>query len=700
MEWKNWFQNVKSNVGTFFKENKEKQKEEKKKLQTKSEERKQKFEAKYLYSKPSAGLRKAQDFAEERLFTPVEDKLDKFASKTGTKLFSDEKSLLADSARKTPAFLFKSFFGDKEGRAEHKKVEREGSLEERKAQANKDFMEFATQSAIGATAAPEEIFIKALRGAKILQGKQKKMFTAERSERFSQAEAAGKAVGGEGGFYAELAKLKGVYKKIEPKFESLKNVLTQGTVDEMFNKIRGSQLLFGEKLTAQTGLKKVVGGNLPTDSEIKMLNEVFGNEFTKTVMEKRGTMAKIMDTIADVSNLPRSLLAGALDMSYGLRQGLYSGYRYPKEWASAFKSQFKPFFSEEAFQVISSEIKSRPTYKLMREAKLPLTDLGAQLTGREELYFSNLAEKIPLIGKAVRASGRSYSAFANKYRADIFDKLIKTGEKTGALKDPAYLKSLGKFIGSATGRGNLGTLESSAKELSTIFFAPRWIKSVTDTFNPVYYALLQPEVRKEAIKTLASWVVGSTTLLALADNIPGVEVGKDPTSSDFGKMKIGSTRLDFLAGRGQLLVLAGRLLQGKLTSSTSGNVYIFGEGNNPMNRADMIGSFLRYKEAPTVAFFHNLLAGENAIGQKFEVGEQLQSSTIPLFLQDLGDLARDGDLELIPLVAPASFFGAGVQTYSKNEATKRIDDFKKKYGTGGASEAKDRINKFNKKYGL
>ena len=467
------------------------------------------------------------------------------------------------------------------------------------------------------------------------------------------------------------------------------------------NKIKGSYLIFGEKMAAQKGLKTIIGGNSPTGGELKLLDEVFGGEFTKIILSKRSNYKKIMSGLADVAGVPRALLAGGFDLSYGLRQGLYTGYRHPKEWAVAFKGQFKTIFSEEAFQAINAEIRSRPTYGLMRQAKLPLTDLGGQLTQREEVYFSQLAEKLPLAGKFVRAFGRAYTGFANRYRADIFDKLVKTGEQTGAIKDPRYLPSLGEFIGSATGRGNLESLEQVAGPLATAMFSPRWLKSLVDTFNPVFYAKLQPEVRKEAIKTLFNWVVGTITLVALADTIPGVEVGKDPTSADFMKIKIGNTRIDMSAGRGSLIVLFARQLQGKLTSSVTGKTYELGEGYKPLTRAGLLAKFFRYKEAPVVSLIHNALAGETAIGEEFKWSRELTKMNIPIFFQDMKDLYDEGELELIPIAGPFAFFGAGVQTYGgtqKDKASNFIEEMEEKYGPQ-KEETSDFIKEMEKKYG-
>ena len=103
----------------------------------------------------------------------------------------------------------------------------------------------------------------------------------------------------------------------------------------------------------------------------------------------------------------------AYDLSAPFRQGLFLSVSHPKRFFQAFLKMFRQFGSEEAYQTAQSLIEKKPTYGLMKEAGLSLTDLGS-LTTREERFMSNLAEKIPLAGRGIRASGRAYVGFLNK----------------------------------------------------------------------------------------------------------------------------------------------------------------------------------------------------------------------------------------------------------------------------------------------
>src|SRR5207247_10231959 len=94
---------------------------------------------------------------------------------------------------------------------------------------------------------------------------------------------------------------------------------------------------------------------------------------------------------------------------------------------------------------------------------------------REEAFPSEYAETLTG-GKRgpVRASGRAYTGFLNKMRADMFDKLLEKGRKKGwNVEDRKFQRGLASYVNSATGRGSLGPAEPWGPALNTFFFSPR-----------------------------------------------------------------------------------------------------------------------------------------------------------------------------------------------------------------------------------
>lgn len=513
---------------------------------------------------------------------------------------------------------------------------------------------------------PVQKVIQALREAKPLRGLQERLYTKERGQRLAAALRVGEKVKGEKGFYAELGQLKGELPKVQ--YESIRGKIGQEDIDNLFIKVKDSPLLNEwDKIGAREGLVKIfgeAGGRVPTEGELRLLNRVFGPEFTKIVLGKRPLLEKLKEAGYQLANIPRSLMA-SFDLSAPLRQGVFLIGR-PRRFFSSFATMFKQFGSEKAFKEVQEEIIRRPTFELMRGNKLALTEMDAFLGPREEAFMSNWAEKIPLIGRMVRASGRAYVGFLNKLRADVFDDFVKQGKNLG-IDDPAFLKSAADFVNTATGRGGLGPLERAGVALNSFFFSPRLMASRINLLNPAYYIGLHPQVRKEALKSLFTFAGTAMTVLGLA-KMGGAEVGIDPRSADFGKIKVGKTRWDVLGGFQQYIRLAAQLIKGQIVSSTTGRIMTLGKGYRPLTRMDILGRFFEYKTAPVVSFALDLFRGQTALGEEVVLPKELAKRFIPMAAQDIYELIQERGVGGLFLSSPA-IFGVGVQTYGVKEGT-------------------------------
>ena len=592
--------------------------------------------------------------------------------------------------------------------------------------------------------------IKELGRAKTLGREQKALTHAERIQRASQLEAIGKKIGGIRGYYAKLKAMKGEMSKVQ--FKSIFKKLSQNDKEDLFRMIDNSDnLLPFEKLSAQNGMAKLLGmkvrrgGSVPTDSELAHLAEVFPEEFISTVLKHRSTMQKIMSTTDDAINIPRALMA-TMDLSAPLRQGVFL-IGTPKRFIPAFGNMFKYAFHPKSYTKLMDDIKSRPTYELMRESGLSITEMGKNLTRREERFRSELAERIPVWGRVVKGSNRAYTGFLNKLRTDVFDDLLKKAKKLGidtelekvpvvakkrlaikgiddinvgsriatkdgkkigtitSIKDgrvkvrfygksgvlggsrtfsldkavenfrlasqreiigsaASVVHDIARFVNSATGRGRLwAPVENAAGVLNATFFSPKLMASRLNLLSPRYYYRLDPFVRKEALKSLLTFASTGMSVLGLA-KLGGADVNLDPRNANFGKIKIGNTRFDPWGGFQQYMRLAGQLITGKLISSTTGREYTLGEGYKPLTRKDILLRFIESKEAPIVSFASQLLAGQSAIGEPFDVPAQAINRFIPMVAQDMYDLYKEGGLEEAIMAGPA-IFGVGVQTYGR-----------------------------------
>lgn len=377
--------------------------------------------------------------------------------------------------------------------------------------------------------------------------------------------------------------------------------------------------------------------------------------------------------IAEAFNLSRGLMAGN-DLSAPLRQGI--GLIHKKQFWTSLKPMMKSWSTEEGFRASQDAIANRPMFRprmgrngkpqpsMAEKAGLSLTDLT---NDREEALISTWAEHVP----GVRRGNRAYTAFLNNLRADTFESLVRDGKTFGANGevDLNLARSLATFVNSATGRGNLGQLESSAKALNSFFFSPRLMASRIHMLNPHNYIMAPPQVRKEMVKSLFAMTAAGNAVTQLG-RMAGGEVEHDPTSSDFGKLKIGNVRVDPYAGFQQYIVAANRLVQGRVTSSVSGTESDLDNPSGPYDptRASIAGRFLRGKLHPVLGFAYSI-----ADAQKEMSGKQMNFTStnpmknaitqqfIPLIAQDTWELAKE-DPKLIPL-AGAAALGVGVQSY-------------------------------------
>ena len=510
---------------------------------------------------------------------------------------------------------------------------------------------------------PVAKLISALKEAKDVRGKQETLYEKARSQKFAKLKGAQATAKGESGFYKELGALKGELPKVE--FEAIRGKVGQADIDALFQQVRLSPKIGDwEKINAMTGLSKMLGaegGKVPTEGELSLLNAVFGEEFTKAVLEKRTLFEKFKEAGLQIANIPRSIMS-SIDLSAAGRQGGFLISRQ-KQFGPAFKKQFGAFVSEEAYQAIQDSIITHPDYQLARDSRLSLTDLDVLIGNREEKFMSSWAEKIPLLGKGIRASGRAYIGFLNKLRFDTFVDLLNQAERVGldSRKDRDLTKRIADFINNATGRGTLPKgLETSALALNALLFSPRLLFSRLNLLNPIYYVKQDNFTRKEALKSFFYFLGIGFTILTLS-KLGGAEVVTDPRNSDFGKIKVRNTRFDIWGGFQPLVRSAAQIVTGKYISSTTGKEMTLGEGYKPMTRADIFQRFIEGKLAPIPSFIVTLMKQQDAQGKPVSIPKEIGERFVPMVLQDIYDLAKE-DPSLIP-AGLVNIFGVGVQTY-------------------------------------
>jgi len=214
--------------------------------------------------------------------------------------------------------------------------------------------------------------------------------------------------------------------------------------------------------------------------------------------------------------------------------------------------------------------------------------------------------------------------------------------------------------------------------------------------NPSTYVMANPMVRRQYTYAMLR-SIGAWWAIAQLGSMMGGKVTTDPNNPDFGKIKIGDTRLDPGAGFAQFLVLGSRVKPdwahapfkgtntgvvpfdlftgltgapgGQYASSISGKTRNFGEGFNPPTRTSAITDFLANKLHPTAKLFYDI----GAVNERKPVHmmDRLMQLYLPMMTGDIAELATKHP-ELIPLVIPFSGVGGGSQTYTGKPVEPKI----------------------------
>jgi len=156
-------------------------------------------------------------------------------------------------------------------------------------------------------------------------------------------------------------------------------------------------------------------------------------------------------------------------------------------------------------------------------------------------------------------------------------------------------------------------------------------------------------------------------------------IEKDPTSSDFGKIKIGNFRYDPWGGYVPLITLYARLLKEE-AKKADGSTYKFGEDHfGIQNRGDAASRFLFNKESPGFQMFHKYMTSteevDKSTGETRRVtpfggtlSEEEAYSFYPIFINSVKE-AKKNDYEGVKAFLTAySILGLGnIQEYEQSK---------------------------------
>ena len=426
-----------------------------------------------------------------------------------------------------------------------------------------------------------------------------------------------------------------------------------------------------------TKAKEAAGDFTDFDKRVEYGNKLIDMyEYVGSLKPAKGAI----EQATNIANIPRAIMS-TFDLSAPFRQGF--GMISRKNFWLNLKPMVKAALDEKAFKQIQADIITRPNYVSMKKSGLRLTGLGDKLAEREEEFMTTLLDKIP----GIRGSERAYTGFLSKLRADMYDDFIRKADLAGEDIRPGSqaTKDIADMINNFTGAGKVGKLDQSAPILNALFFSPRKIAATVQKLNPQRYLdqRISPTARKEALRNLVGMIGVSSSILTMAQ-LAGAEVEIDPRSSDFGKVKIGNTRFDVTGGDGNYAVLLARLITNQTKATTSDIIRTLGEDYGAPTRGDTLVKFFRNKLSPTASFIGDWLYGTDALGNPFNITDELKNRIMPLSISNAIETAQEDPTMAIPAYL-ADIVGIGTQTYSTNtdwnkNPGKELNQLKEKIG--------------------
>jgi thioredoxin reductase len=392
------------------------------------------------------------------------------------------------------------------------------------------------------------------------------------------------------------------------------------------------------------------------------------------VLKHQNKLQKTFRFYRNVAGVSRSIMTADLTSAL-LRQGglLFSGH--PLRSLGLMKDTFSSAKSDFNYFKLMQDIRERPNASLYQQSKLGLTDIkNPKMSQLEEAYMSAWVDKIPLLNHSQRA----YVYFLNRLRADTFDVMADSvAEKAGAQLTLDQAKGLSNFINVFTGRGHIPEQYAGGiAALNELFFAPRYVMSRFQalTFQPLRYA------KDAAVRKAIAWEYGRTLvgysvvygLINMLGKQAGVSIEKNPLSTDFGKIKIGNTRIDLLAGLAQTLTIMSRFGTHD-TKTSSGQIVSLKQGpGRPFTARNLPGvvwDFLRTKFAPVPSAILNAQAGQKVTGEPATWAGELGGLVLPLNGMDIYKATVEHGLAAGVAIAVLENFGASVNTYSSHVKT-------------------------------
>ena len=465
---------------------------------------------------------------------------------------------------------------------------------------------------------------------------------------------------------------------------------------------------------------------LPTPSEIKRLERMFGSEVAESLLDMQKRSDKVKNRFFDTWNAGKALLA-SLDVSAAGRQGWKLAFSpYWKQYMGSIGPMFKmldPEFGAVTFDDITKSIKTNKHYNEVVKEAGDIFDImelsttrGRKISQTEDVYISDWVQRIP----GIRLSEQAYTGFLNKLRWDSVYKQLDEWVKQGYEYTSKDVRDLTELINYSTGRGSVPkswVKGDAGRVLNAAFFSPRYLYSIPQFYvegltagrvrlgsgagvagakglQSEGFSVRTAELSKIHAKILVGHITKNMAILGgiyggakAKEKITGepskVQIGFDPRASNFGKIEFGPMKYDFWGGDMQIMKLFARTIPGVIPGVDNKRKTVDGLLKDT-DVMEEITRFLRSKLAPTTGYTVDIFAKEDFLGNEvvsplqLETAEEVQETFLRrltvLFVQDLVDAIsiENTTMTKAEMIGGASLglLGVGVGLYETSKDKK------------------------------
>ena len=429
-----------------------------------------------------------------------------------------------------------------------------------------------------------------------------------------------------------------------------------------------------ESKNAYDALMDVLSGLYIPPNRRTLLAKVFGPDFGRGLDVAMGSEnLPLWKKIVDIAGIPR-ILKSALDISFPLRQGVMK--IGSKEFWQMWKPMFKAVREKSATESYQGIITDPAWEAFGKDSGIAIADptgrAGVAKTVEGYVTYTRQGPAAWVERQVgIKQSQEMYATAGNELRWNSLKNTVAGWDKIGATYGPEQIKAAARWQNITTGWGYLGNLDKDLPTLSQILFAPRfWASRLEALPYGAYLIAKEPLMRAQVMRDLVTFAAVNIGLLATLKLSGLAEVELDPRSTDFGRARIGPTRIDLLGGMQPVIRQVAQLMSSQGKSAATGEIY-------DTKRLTMLGRTLQGKLSPQAGFLVDVLSGKTFVGEEMSLTPesmkaQAWNRLAPMAIADLVDAVQaHGILGGIPFAALAAT-GGSVLTYESPFDKKRV----------------------------